>query len=210
MAYPIKILIADDHELFVQGLKLLLFEKQEFSIEATARNGSELFTILDSLSADVILLDINMPGMNGLDVLQLLRNANSKIKVIILSTYRENHLVERAKSLGANGYLLKTVNSDKLIDVIEQVFSGEDYFVLPSANPSVFNNSSNFLNEGISLTKRELELLKYIKADYTNAKIAEMLNLSIYTIETHRKNIMQKLGLKTRTALMKFIIANNI
>lgn len=210
MTKPIKIIIADDHALFVQGLKLLLSEHTEFIVEATVKSGKDLLDVLNTLVPDIVLLDINMPDLSGLEVLQLLRNANSSFKTIILSTYNENHLVEKAKSLGAHGYLLKTTNSDQLAEAIKKIYDGDYYYISQKNTSTIEFNTSVGRAEGVKLTKRELEILKYIKADLTNAKIAETLNLSIYTIETHRKNIMQKLGLKTPAALMRFILTNDI
>lgn len=210
MSRTIRIVIADDHELFVEGIKMLLSANSRFIVSASVNTGRELLNYLESEIADVVLLDINMPDMNGLDTLRFLRNSNTKIKIIMLSTYKEKHLIENARALGANGYLLKTFSSGKVAEIIEMIYLGQDYFVIDETKSLPLNKSKGQFFGEVYLTKRELELLKYIKEDLTNLKIANTLNLSIYTIETHRKNIMQKLGLRTRAALMRFIISNNI
>jgi DNA-binding NarL/FixJ family response regulator len=128
----------------------------------------------------------------------------------MLSTYSESHLIQKAKEYGANGYQLKNCSRDELWQNIRLVYQGIDCFPYQQAiAKNEFNDKDQFLKQ-FKLTSREMEVLRLIKLDYTNHQIAETLSLSIYTIETHRKNIMQKLGLKKPAELVKFIIENNI
>lgn len=132
------------------------------------------------------------------------------MKIIVLSTYNDEHLIEKAKKLGANGYLLKTTNKDELLQTIRLVYKGQACF--PYRKPayrSEFDENDSFLKQ-LNLTKRELEILVLLKKNYTNQQIADQLFLSIYTVETHRKNIMHKLGLKSPGSLIKFIVEMNI
>lgn len=203
---PIKIVIADDHALFVNGLELLLKEDQRIDVIAIADDGKELLRVITQQRPDLILLDINMPNMNGLDALMQIKKNFPAIKTIVLSTYHESHLIERAKQNGADGYLLKNCNKEELFKAISLVISGSTCFPLRLQKiENDFNRTDSFLKK-FNLTKRELEITEFIKEGFTNQQIAEKLFLSIFTVETHRKNIMQKLQLKNPAALIRFLM----
>jgi two-component system nitrate/nitrite response regulator NarL len=206
----LSLIIADDHTLFIDGLCLLLQNEPGMEILTIASNGRELMGLLHSHSPDIILLDINMPGYNGFEALGKIKSFYPKIKVIMLSTYNEEHLIEKAKAAGANGYMVKNADKNALINTIKLVSQGQSCFPYkqPAINPA-FDEQDPFLKQ-FQLTKRELELLQLIKQDYTNQQMAEHLHLSIYTVETHRKNVMQKLNLKNPVELTKFILQYNL
>lgn len=206
----VRLVIADDHELFIDGLQSLLRDEPDIEVVNTAKNGKELLHMLSLQKADLVLLDINMPAMNGLDAIRYLRQSFPLVKTIILSTYNDEHLIERAKSEGANGYLLKTTSKDELLQTIRVVAGGQACFPYRNAGQDQqFTANDDFL-KSLNLTKREKEILLLLRDQLTNQQIADKLFLSVYTIETHRKNIMQKLGLKSPAALHKFIYSNNI
>lgn len=210
MEVIIKLIIADDHNLFIDGLRLLLKDEPDLQVTDIASDGKELLSILPTAKADIILLDINMPNLNGLDTAHYIKQTYPALKIIMLSTYNDDHLVEKAKTLGTNAYLLKTTNKEELLQTIRLVALGQACF--PYRQPFIKNNfdgNDDFLKQ-FNLTKRESEILLLIKANNTNQQIADKLFLSVYTVETHRKNIMQKLGLKNPSALIKFILQNNI
>lgn len=206
----VSLIIADDHNLFIDGLSLLLQSEPDLEIMNIANSGRALLGLLHTHTPDLLLLDINMPGINGFDVLKQVKSYYPKIKVIMLSTYNEEHLIEKAKTGGANGYLFKNAEKNELVQVIRKVAEGELCF--PYKQPvvsSTFAEPDSFLKQ-FNLTKRENELLQFIKQNYTNQQMADHLNLSIYTVETHRKNIMQKLDLKNPVELTKFIMQYNL
>lgn len=206
----VKIIVADDHLLFIDGLKLLLADEEQISVVDIANDGRELLNILKKQIPDVILLDINMPKLNGLEATKYIKDAYPSIKIIILSTYNEDHFVEKSKQYGANGYLLKNCTKAELLQSIYLVNSGHSCFPYrepKTSNP--FDATDDFL-KSYNLTKRELEIIQLIKEHYTNQQIADKLFLSIYTVETHRKNIMHKLGLKHPSELIEFIHENNL
>ena len=210
MSTTIKVFITDDHTLFIDGLKLLLKDEQEVVVLDVASDGKELLGLLEKELPDVVLLDINMPGINGLETTRRIKLLYQNVKVIILSTYNEGHLIDKAKQYGANGYLLKNCNKKELLKTLRLVFTGHDCFPAnTSKSVRDLNLSDSFLKQ-FQLSKRELEVINYIKKGYTNHEIAAALFLSIYTIETHRKNIMQKLKLNSPAALMKFILQNDL
>lgn len=206
----INLIIADDHTLFIDGLRLLLKDEQDMCVTAVVNDGKELLDILPTHKTNIVLLDINMPNLNGLDAARYIKQSYTKLKIIMLSTYDDEHLIEKAKSLGANGYLLKTTSKKELLETIRLVESGQSCF--PYRQPKQkndFDTNDSFLKQ-FNLTKRELEILQLIKNNFTNQQIADQLFLSVYTVETHRKNIMQKIGLKSPSALMKFIIEHKL
>jgi two-component system, NarL family, nitrate/nitrite response regulator NarL len=206
----VNIIIADDHKLFINGLQLLIKNEGWIEIIDIAYDGKELLSILHKKVPDIILLDINMPILNGFSAVHHIRQSFPLMKIIFLSTYNELHLIEKAKSLGVNGYLLKNSNKEELFQAIQLVASGHTCFPYSlRKDTNEFDAADDFLKQ-FNITKRELEILGLIKTNITNQQIANKLFLSIYTVETHRKNIMQKLGLNTPGGLMKFIIENNI
>lgn len=206
----IKIIIADDHTLFINGLQLLLQDKIWMEVIDIANDGKELLNMLQKTQPDLILLDINMPVLNGLDTARYIKQTYPFIKLIMLSTYNEEHLIDKAKQTGVNGYLLKNSSKDELLQTIRLVMNNQTCFpYLQPKGENIVDKQDNFLKQ-FNLTKRETEIILLLKNNFTNQQIADKLFLSIYTVETHRKNIMQKLGLKSPVALMKFIIENNL
>lgn len=206
----LSVIIADDHTLFINGLCMLLQAEPDIEVMDIAANGKEILGLLHTHTPDVILLDINMPGINGFEVLKRVKTYYPKIKVIMLSTYNEEHLIEKAKAGGADGYIFKNAEKSELLNAMRMVGQGQSCF--PYKKPvtnSTFDEPDVFLKQ-FQLTKREMELLQFIKQDYTNQQMANHLHLSIYTVETHRKNIMQKLNLKNPVELTKFILQYNL
>jgi len=170
----------------------------------------KLLDILPKQEPDIVLLDINMPQLNGLETGKLIRQYYPDIRYMILSTYNDEHLIEKAKSYGASAYVLKTASKEKLLDSIRCVNKGGKCFPdNDSTEKNEFDSRDQFLKQ-FDLTKREIEILKLIKKDFSNYQIADSLFLSVYTVQTHRKNIMHKLSINTSTALMKFILENNL
>ncbi|SDE67882.1 two component transcriptional regulator, LuxR family [Mucilaginibacter pineti] len=206
----LSVIIVDDHTLFINGLCMLLQNEPDIEVMNMAANGKEILGLLHTNTPDMILLDINMPGINGFDVLKKVKAYYPKIKVIMLSTYNEEHLIEKAKAGGANGYIFKNAEKSELLSVMRLVGQGQSWFPYKQAVVnSTFDESDVFLKQ-FQLTKRETELLQFIKQNFTNQQMANHLNLSIYTVETHRKNIMQKLNLKNPVELTKFILQYNL
>jgi two-component system, NarL family, nitrate/nitrite response regulator NarL len=206
----IQIIIADDHLLFIDGLQALLKDENDMAVTDIANDGKELLDILNLQKADLILLDIKMPKLNGLETIRYIRQQNRNIKIIVLSSYNDEHLINKAKEYGANGYLLKDCSKDDLLQTIRLVNNGHSCFpYLEPAAADELDKQDNFLQQ-LKLTERELEILHLIGKNYSNQQIADQLGLTKFTIDTHRKNINQKLGINKPAALMKFIVENNL
>ncbi len=207
----IRIMLADDHPLFIEGLSMMLRREPDFELCGIANNGREVLEMLPTTKPDLILLDINMPKMNGLETIKYIRQSYPNVKIVMLSGYFDEAIIKEAKIKGANGYLLKSSQRDELIHTIKMVYSGALFATPQQDEPASgeFLANDKFLAQ-FNLTKRERELIQLIKNGMTNQEIAQNLHLSVYTVETHRKNIMQKLKLNSPGALMKFIIENQI
>ncbi|MCX6207452.1 MAG: response regulator transcription factor [Bacteroidetes bacterium] len=207
----IRIMLADDHPLFIEGLSMMLRREPDFELCGVANNGREVLEMLPTTNPDLILLDINMPKMNGLETIKYIKQSFPSVKIVMLSGYFDDAIIKEAKLKGANGYLLKSSQQDELIQTIKMVNSGSAFSTPHHEEPAPgeFLVNDKFLAQ-FNLTKREREIIQHIKNGMTNQEMAQNLHLSVYTVETHRKNIMQKLKLNSPGGLMKFIIENQI
>ncbi len=211
MGAKIDIIIADDHLLFIDGLKMMLEREADMHVVATAKGGKELMSLLASQPADVVLMDINMPGVNGLEATKDVMTWNPKVRIIMLSTYGEDYLVQKARDYGASGYLLKTSPREKLLEAIRKVADGETFFAVrkPPGTSDTLPQNDSYVKQ-FNLTSREIEILQHIKQGLTTKEIGDRLCVSQFTVKTHRKNIASKLGLKNFASVMKFIMDNDI
>ena len=205
----INVLLTDDHQIIIDGLKSLLKNQDEINVAAEAKNGREALRFLDLISVDVLLMDIDMPVMNGIDTLKEIRRQNSKVKVVILSMHNEAGMIKSLMDLGANGYLLKSCSQNELIDAIKKVASGQSYFssdvTLALLKPSANQSQPNEL-----ITDRETEILKLIAAGFSNKEIGDQLFISHRTVDTHRTNLMKKLDVNNIAGLISYAIRNGI
>jgi DNA-binding NarL/FixJ family response regulator len=207
----IKVLLVDDHQIIIDGLKSLLRDSDEIIVVAEANNGREALRILDILEIDVILMDIDMPVMNGINTLKEIGKQSFGVKVIILSMHNEAGMIKSLIELGANGYLLKSCPQDELIGAIKKVAAGQSYFstdvTLSLLNPA---GTSNHDKKNELLTDRENEILKLIAAGFSNKEIGDQLFISHRTVDTHRTNLMKKLDVNNIAGLISYAIKNGI
>lgn len=204
----VKILIADDHVLFSDGLKSILENESDLQICGQVHCGSEVLGFIQTHSIDLILLDINLPRINGIELISLIKNQNTAIKIIMISMYTDKHFVKECQNKGVPGYILKNASKAELLAGIRKVCNGEIYY---DPNLTKFNQHiQDEFSRKFSLTKREMEILYMIKDNNTNQQIAQKLFLSVFTVETHRRNINLKLGIKNPADLIHFIYQNNI
>lgn len=208
----VKVMIADDHSMIREGIKNLLELDGNINVIAEAINGEDCLDKLEMISPDILLLDINMPKKNGLDVLRSLKEKRSKLKILILTVHNEVEYLIKALEIGVNGYILKDSESAELKKAIFTILDGEDY-IQPSLIP-VLNSKmieKNLDEDKIdSLTRRELEVLKLLAIGMYNKEVAEKLHISERTVKNHVSNIFKKLEVTDRTQAAVFAIRNNM
>lgn len=210
MEGPVKILIADDHQMFIDGIAALLKDEQGIYITAHALNGYEVIEKLKSDTPDIILMDIGMDGLNGIEVTGLITKVYPKIRVIALTMYDDHNRITKMLKAGAKGYVLKNTSKDELLNAINTVKSGESYFSKQVSDSIIKENTQRTPNPISLLTKRELQIIQMIAKSMTSKEIADELSLSELTVSTHRKNAMQKLEIKNIAGLVKFVIENQL
>lgn len=202
----LKVLICDDHQIIVDGLKSLVNSIEDFEVVATANNGEEVLKVLKVLSVDIILMDIDMPIMNGLNATTLIKENYNSIKVVILSVHSEQGMIKSLIDLGVDGYLLKNSSRDELETAIRQVCSGKEYFSSGVTQSLLKKNNERFKNTSVDITRREVEILKLIASGLTNKEIGEKLFISHRTVDTHRTNLMRKIDVKNIAGLISFAL----
>ena len=208
----VKIMIADDHSMIREGLKSLLELEGDIQVVAEAEDGVDCLEKLKICTPDVLLLDINMPRKNGLEVLQTLKSSKSNVKVLVLTVHNEVEYLMKAVDIGVDGYILKDSESAELKKAIFSIVEGENYIqpsLIPSLNSKMIEKNRD---EGKieSLTKRELEVLKLLAVGMYNKEVAEKLNISERTVKNHVSNIFKKIEVTDRTQAAVFAIRNNL
>ena len=212
----VKILIADDHDLIHNGIKNMLRPIKRYKIIGKANNGAEAVQKAMELKPDVILMDISMPVLNGIEATKIISDKFPDIKIIALTQYEEQEYVVQILKSGGSGYLLKNSKKNEFIEAIESVLSGKKVFSKKISeqliNGLIHKTTTDDKPEEheIPLTKRETEIIKKIADDMSNQQIADELHISLRTVETHRRNLMQKLNVKTVVALLKYAAQHNI
>lgn len=206
----IKIILADDHQLFTEGINALFENDSDFGISAIYHSGLPLLNEIDMINADVLLLDVKMGQPDGLAILSKLIKKETPLKIIMLSTFSDQLTIVECKKRGAHGYLLKNTSREELKATITKVINGEYVFDLLTNIQENEEEKFNYCRENYKITKREWEILLLIKQQFTNQMISAALHLSIYTVETHRKNLMSKLGLKSPVGLFQFMQLHEI
>ena len=208
----VKVMITDDHSLIREGLKQLLELEGDFQVIAEACDGIDCMEKLKEQIPDVLLLDINMPRMNGLEVLQKIKDEKIDVKILVLTVHNEVEYLLKAVDIGINGYLLKDSESSELKKAILSVVDGEDYIqpsLIPVLNAKMIDRDMD--SEKIEkLTKRELEVLKLLAVGMYNKGVADELHISERTVKNHVSSIFKKIDVSDRTQAAVFAIRNNL
>lgn len=214
MNKKITVMIADDHPLFRQGLKQIIESDNSFEITGEAGNGEEALEMIGGKKPDIAVLDVSMPGKTGLEILKALNKSGEPVKIILLTMHKEEFLFKEAMELGVKGYVLKENASEDIIDCLKLV-ANDEYAISPVIskyliNRRQLNNTSNQKNlHGIEkLTASEKRILNLISENKSTKEIADELDISVKTVEVHRTNISQKLGLHGHLSLVKFALVN--
>lgn len=207
----IKILIADDHAIVREGLKQIVAEESDMKVAGEAANADEVFEILKTNIFDIAIIDINMPGKSGLDLLKDLKIQNTKLPVLILSMYGEEQYGIRALKAGALGYLKKVSAPNELVIAIRKIVSGGKYISQPLAEKLADNvyDSYNKLSHEI-LSDREYEVMCKIASGESAEKISDDLSISIHTFYTYRNRIFEKMNMKSNVELTQYVINNKL
>jgi DNA-binding NarL/FixJ family response regulator len=198
----IKIVIVDDHRLFNDGLSGMLKSQAGIHVQAQVYDSREAEQVINQLNPDVVLIDFNMPHLNGIELTKLLLSKSKETKVLILSMYHEEMYIESFKRAGSKGYLFKTASVEDVVSAIHAVHSGTTHF--PAMHKKSVHSEDLFLKK-LKLSSRELEVIRLVKSGLKTKEIADKLNISFYTAETHRKNIKLKIGVEGETAFLKFV-----
>lgn len=210
-----RVLIADDHAVLRTGLRLLLAGQNEFEVMGEASTGSETLSLAEELQPDLILLDLSMPGLGGIEILPGLRKVAPSAKILILTMHDDPQYLRQALKHGASGYVLKKAADAELTSAIRAVLRGEMYVhpsmtrvLLEDILPEAKTSSGEI--PWASLSEREQEVLKLVALGHTSTEIADRLSLSAKTVETYRARGMEKLGLRTRAALVRFALQEGL
>lgn len=206
----IRLVIADDHEIFRKGLRVILNELDEVKVVGEAQNGNELFEILKKHETDLVLMDIRMPVMDGIEATRKVVEKYPHIKVIALTMFEEISYFNQMIEAGADGFLLKKTNKDELKRAIDLVMEGENYFSEEFISNVNRTQKPASRNPGIELTDREQEILELICKGMSNADISKYLGLSARTIDGHRAHLLEKTGAKNSPHLVMFAIKNGL
>ena len=215
MTHLPRVPMADDHAVLRSGLRLLLASHNEYDVVGDASSGTETITLAEQLQPDLILLDLSMPSLGGLDALPALRKLVPSARILILTMHDDPQYLRQALKNGASGYVLKKAADAELLSAMRAVLRGEVY-VHPSMTRVLLEDllsaakTTNGENVWESLSEREHEVLKMVALGHTSGEIAGQLNLSAKTVETYRARGMEKLGLQTRAALVKFALQEGL
>lgn len=201
----IRIILADDHQIIRDGLKMIFSNDKELEVIREASNGLELMEILEQDTCDVLLLDISMPKLSGLESLVRIKEANPNLKVLMLTMHEEPEYVIKAFKNGADGYLLKNADHVEIVSAIKTLYEGKKYFNSTVANIIVdsLNKAPEAAKPDVHLTLREQEVLKLVANGLSNKLIADDLSISQRTVETHRNNLIKKFDVFNTAELIK-------
>jgi DNA-binding NarL/FixJ family response regulator len=212
MSTQIKVILADDHQMFLDGITTLLNRSRKIEILGTAGSGEELLQLLKSNTPDIVITDLQMTGMSGVEAAEKIKTRYPNIKIIALTMHNEEGFVRKLVEHGVSGYVLKNAGREELMAAIEKVNSGNSFFspeVMQTMMDSV-NKPKPKKSDDLPLSIREKQIISLICKEYTTNDIAEKLKLSPLTIETHRKNIFLKLGVKNIAGLVRFAIKHGL
>ncbi|MGE5410561.1 MAG: response regulator [Clostridiales bacterium] len=209
----IRVLLSDDHAMLRDGLKLVLQTDAQFEIVGEADNGEDAILLVEQLKPDLVILDINMPKVNGIEAARIIKAQNPRIKILMLTMHENESYIMDAVSSGVDGYIFKMCDMDEFLKASRTVAEGKKYFhenvtraILSNYVNKAKNESQSEEKKSTGITRREMEVLNLIAEGKTSQEISEKLYISYFTVGKHRKNIMHKFDLKNTAELIKFAI----
>ncbi len=213
----IKVLLVDDHKMFRQGIKTVLTSLADIKVIGEADTGEEALEKIKKIKPDIVVMDINMSGINGIEASKKVKEFDKNIKILLLTMLENEKFIMDALSSGVEGYLFKEADASELIKAIKTIASGKEY-INDEVKEKIINyvTHNNFYSQNINqttsakLTPRELEIVQHVSKGYTSRVIAEKLFISEFTVIKHRKNIIRKLGLKNFHEVVSYAISNGL
>lgn len=205
----IRVVLADDHDLFIQGLTALLSQEKDIEIVQKVSDGQDLLAYLGEEEADVVLLDINMPNLNGIEASKKILIQHPKTRIIIVTMLDKDLVIEELIEMGVHGYLVKNADKHDLLSAIRTVAKGKRFFST-EITLKLLSGRTKQTNKTFTLTKREREIIGLICKGHTTLEIADLLYVSKFTIDSHRKNILGKTGCRNATQLMNWARNNGL
>ena len=199
------VLLADDHQMFIDGMKVYLEKYDHIQVVGEANNGEAVIDFLEINQVDIVVLDVEMPGMNGIETTKYIKKNHPKTNVLILSMYEKKEFIIKLMRYGASGYILKNKSKEELLSAINNLADGRTHYGLEIMNHAIAVSSIDEDDE-IQLTEREIEVLQKIAEGFSSKEAAELLNISETTVSTHRRNIMAKLEVPNATHLVRYAI----
>jgi DNA-binding NarL/FixJ family response regulator len=203
----INLIIADDHPIFIDGLKTTLEGVTGITITGEAANGTQVLELLETQAANIVLLDINMPELDGIETAKIIKEKYPHIKVIMLTQYDEKGFINKCKALGVEGYLLKDCDKQILVNAIHLVYKGGTLYGTKNSNNNGFEIPGK---NNQMITEKETQVLKLLAEEYCNADIARELKIEVNTVKTYKERLKQKAGVRTAIGLVKWAIENNL
>jgi len=210
----IKVLLVDDHKIVKDGIKLMLKSQAGIDVVAETDDGQKVTELLEHTPVDVIVMDINMPEMNGIQAAKMVKKAYPDIKILALTMSSDDTHIRQMVQAGASGYIMKSAGREELTEAIQDVMEGKHYFS-DQATQSIMmdlvkNKGKSSAPDPVHITDRELEVLQMIVKEHTNQEIAEKLYISPRTVDAHRRNLLQKTGARNTAGLVKYAFQNNL
>lgn len=208
----IKVLLADDHQIVLDGLRLMLDKEANINVVGMVNNGAEVLNFLRSNSVDIAIVDLKMPKMNGIEVIEHIVKEYPNIYTLVLSMHNEQAFIKKLIEVGVNGYILKNKGQEELVEAINDIAEGKPYFgkeVTQKLIEQIKSDAQKKVDDHPPLTRREKEVLKLIADGHTTPQISELLFIAHSTVETHRRNLIDKLGVDNSTkGLIKWALQN--
>lgn len=208
----IKLFVVDDHKMFLEGITSILNNIENIAVIGTAKNGEEALKLIPNLKPDIVITDIDMPIFDGIELAKRVKKTYPDIRIIAVSSHHNSNIISTSIKSGIHGYILKNTGKSELLKALNTVYNGGNYFseeVKQIINDSIYNIKETTVN-AVSLSEREKEVLHLIAQEKNTKEIAKLLFISINTVETHRKNLMRKIGTKNVVGLVKYAIQQDI
>lgn len=212
----IRLILVDDHKIIRDGIKSLLQNETRYEIAGEAENGEEALALVTALKPHLVIMDINMPVLDGIDATSIITEKFPETRVLVLTMTSEQEHIKKMIEAGAGGYILKNSGRDELVSAIDTIVGGRNYFS-DEVKDAIMQNmvqkqtrNHKIAGEPIPLTRREKDVLNLIVKEFTNYEIAEKLFISVRTVDAHRRNLLEKTGARNTAGLVKYAIENNL